>query len=100
MYFKEINKFFISCTGSHSHLAALLKVAATSFKSKAEKPILEILHILEVVDLHPQSLYKALTLHIREDGSASRVGPKLMLSHVPATARTPQRPCIILSPGE
>ena len=43
---------------------------------------------------------QSISLNIREDGSASRVGSKLMLSHVPATARSPQRPYIILSPGE
>ena len=86
-------------TGVYAHLSALLKVTATSFKSKAEKPISEILHILEVVDLHPQSLFKALTFTIREHGLSTRVRPKLMLFHVAATANTPQRPSIILTPG-
>jgi len=85
--------------GVYANLSALLNVAATSFKSKAEKPIAEIHHILEVVDLHPQSIFKALTITIREHGLSSRVRPKLMLSHVAATANTPQRPSIILAPG-
>jgi hypothetical protein len=76
-----------------------LKVAGTSFRCKAEKPITEILHVLEDVDLHPKSLYSSLKVKIREDESAARVGVKLQLKHVPATALSPQRPSIILSPG-
>ena len=85
--------------GSHSHLKELLKVAGTAFRCKAEKPITEILHVLEDVDLHPKSLYSHLKLKIREDDSAARVGVKFQLKHVPATAHSPQRPSIILSPG-
>ena len=77
----------------------LLKVAGTAFRCKAEKPITEILHVLEDVDLHPKSLYSHLKLKIREDDSAARVGVKFQLKHVPATAQSPQRPSIILSPG-
>ena len=85
--------------GTHAHLSALLKVAATSFKSKTEKPILEILTLLEGVDLHPKSLHKALYEKLRDDGAASRVSTKLSLAHVKATLSSPQRPSIHLSPG-
>lgn len=76
-----------------------MKVAGTSFRCKAEKPITEIFHVLEDVDLHPKSLYSSLKVKIREDGFAARVGVKFQLKHVPATALSPQRPSIILSPG-
>ena len=89
----------IFLTGTHAHLKALLNVAATCFKMKAEKPIDEILHFLEVVDLHPLSLHKELKKVIRCDESVSTVGAKLKLAHVEATSSSPQRPCIILSPG-
>ena len=91
--------FLFALKGSHSHLKALLKVAGTSFRCKAEKPITEIFHVLEDVDLHPKSLYSSLKVKIREDESAARVGVKFQLKHVPATALSPQRPSIILSPG-
>ena len=85
--------------GAQAHLSALFKVAATAFRPKIAKPVTEILHILEVVDLHPMSLFKELRQKLREDESAHPICAKLMLAHVPATARSPQRPSIVLSPG-
>jgi hypothetical protein len=92
----KICSFF---SGTHAHLKALLNVAATCFKMKAEKPIDEILHFLEDVDLHPHSLHKELKKVIRSDEFVSTVGAKLKLAHVEATSSSPQRPCIVLSPG-
>jgi len=97
--FSYLGFFFFLRVGSHSHLKELLKVAGTAFRCKAEKPITEILHVLEDVDLHPKSLYTHLKIKIRDDDSAARVGVKFQLKHVPATAQSPQRPSIILSPG-
>ena len=77
-----------------------MKVAGTSFRSKAQKPIAEILHLLEDVDLHPKSLHNELKLKLREDESFACVGCKLKLAHIPATSVTPQRPSIILSSGK
>ncbi len=85
--------------GSQAHLSALFKVAATACRPKIAKPVTEILHMLEVVDLHPMSLFKELRQKLREDESAHPICAKLMLAHVPATARSPQRPSIVLSPG-
>ena len=91
---------YFCCIGTHAHLKELLRVAATCYRSKAEKPIAEILHILEDVDLHPICLHIELKHKIRADDSGARVGAKLKIAHVHATARTPQRPSIVLSPGK
>ena len=99
LFCRWCSKSFSNKVSRHRHLKALLKVVGTAFRCKAEKPFTEILHVLEDVDLHPKNLYSHLKLKIREDDSAARVGVKFQLKHVPATAQSPQRPSIILSPG-
>ena len=50
--------------------------------------------------MHPICLHIELKHKIRADDSGARVGAKLKIAHVHATARTPQRPSIVLSPGK
>jgi len=95
----HVQSHLLLVLGSQAHLSALFKVAATAFRAKTAKPVTEILHVLEVVNLHPMSLFKYLRQELSEDEPAHPICAKLMLAHVPATARSPQRPSIILLPG-
>ena len=87
-------------TGAFRHLSPLLKVAGTCYKTKVQKPLQEIYHTLQSVDLHPLSLILALKEKVYNSSTRCLLSARLLLGHVPATETNPQRPAIVLSPGE
>ena len=87
-------------SGAFRHLSALLKVAGICYKTKVQKPLQEIYHTLQSVDLHPRSLILALKEKVYNSSTRCLLSARLLLGHVPATETTPQRPAIVLSPGD
>ena len=64
------------------------------------KPLLDVVQNLEKVkDFHSKSLHRVLTRKVRQEGSETRLGSKLMLGHVPKTPTSEQRPAVLLAPG-
>jgi len=64
------------------------------------KPLLDVVQNLEKVkDFHSKSLHQTLTRKVRQEGSETRLGSKLMLGHVPKTTTSEQRPAVLLAPG-